>query len=1409
MKRILLLLLMLSSTIIMAQTTWTGLGANTNWNNLDNWDTNMIPTASDDVIIPTGFTVTLNVQGNTNSFELQGNSVLEMANNLAFAADSNFGPNTTVNWSAGIIFGPDFTLTNQGEIILTGNASKFISAGTTVINEGTITIASAGDLFITGNTASLNNLANGVIDMQFDGGDITWSSSPGVLNNFGLIKKTTSSGEAQIVAALNNNDGVIQVEDGTLSFQSAAKTFNSGTYNVFSGATLDWDTASTISGNLTGTLDGSMNWNNNVTIAAGDTASTNFPQNFNWNSGIITGGGTLNNLGKMTLAGNANKTVNAETTINNSGTIEIVSAGDLLIVGVTTVLNNLASGIIDFQADGGNITWASAPGVLNNEGLIKKTNSTGEAQIINTLNNINGTIQVESGTLSFQSAAKNFIDGTYNVFSGAILDWDTSATISGNLNGTLDGEMNWNSNISVAENDTASLNFAQNFNWSVGNISGDGILNNNGTMELVSNASKFVTGTITFNNNGTILIVSSGDLLLSSADVTLNNPMGGVIDLQVAGGNITWSSASGTINNSGVIKRTNSTGEAQIITILNNNDGTIQVESGILSFQSSPKNFTDGIYNVFEDAILDWDVASTISGNLTGTLLGTMNWNSNINVLAGDTAEVNFADNFNWNSGIVSGDGTLVNSGVLSLDSNASKFITGATTLNNQGELRIVSPGDLLLSSATVTLNNEIGALIDFRADGGNITWSSAPGVLNNFGLIRRSETLGIAQIVTDFNNSGTIEVASGELEVADSRPFVNLESGVVTGTGVFDVPAPSNYTNNGTFAPGSSPGTLTVQGTYTSTTLSELEIEINGLIPDTEHDVLAIIGNNNVFEGSVNVIMGFEGTIGDAFTIATTSGTIASGNLESPIENVDFDGKRYTFEVSYPDNNKVVLTITDKLDILPPNVITQNITVQLDASGNASILPSEIDNGTTDNCTPDNELQFVLDVDSFTCADLGDNTVNLTVTDNDGNSASAPATVIVEDVISPTAATQDITVQLDDSGSVSILASEIDNGSSDNCSIVDLSLDKTSFTCADLGENTVILTVTDQSGNSASASATVTVEDVISPTVLTQDITIQLDGSGTASITTMQIDNGSSDNCMVASLSLDITDFSCSDLGDNTVELTVTDQSGNGSSGFATVTVEDVTSPMVSTQDISVQLDASGNASIIPNDVNNGSSDNCSIASLSLDVTDFTCADLGNKTVTLTVTDQSGNSASETATVTIVDDIDPTIDCPADYTVETVGDFILPDYVTEGDVTVSDNCGFTVEQTPVAGTNLSDGEYDIIFVVTDSFGNTATCMFQLKVEDTTLGINNFEINERDVLLFPNPAHNVLNVKNNSGIDLQRLDIYDVTGKLVDSLDLKSVNDKIEIPVGHYANGVYFLKLNTNSNTVIKRFIKQ
>uniref|UniRef100_UPI003513D85E LamG-like jellyroll fold domain-containing protein n=1 Tax=uncultured Winogradskyella sp. TaxID=395353 RepID=UPI003513D85E len=208
-----------------------------------------------------------------------------------------------------------------------------------------------------------------------------------------------------------------------------------------------------------------------------------------------------------------------------------------------------------------------------------------------------------------------------------------------------------------------------------------------------------------------------------------------------------------------------------------------------------------------------------------------------------------------------------------------------------------------------------------------------------------------------------------------------------------------------------------------------------------------------------------------------------------------------------------------------------------------------------------------------------------------------------------------------------------------DNCegTITGTTTDPTSYT--EQGTYTVTWTYDDGNGNTSTQTQNVVIDDVIPPTVSCQDITVSLI-NGSVNISPLQIDNGSFDNCSDVTMTVSPNSFDCSNLGSNVVTLTVTDVVGNTSSCTATVTVQDNQAPdvvCISPSSLILDLDpVTGQAIINVDQIDNGSTDFCGIATRSLSKTTFTCTDAGENTVTLTVVDVNGNS-STCSTVVVV----------------------------------------------------------------------------------------------------------------------------------------------------------------------------
>ncbi len=398
-----------------------------------------------------------------------------------------------------------------------------------------------------------------------------------------------------------------------------------------------------------------------------------------------------------------------------------------------------------------------------------------------------------------------------------------------------------------------------------------------------------------------------------------------------------------------------------------------------------------------------------------------------------------------------------------------------------------------------------------------------------------------------------------------------------------------------------------------------------------------------------------------------------------------------------------------------PPIAICKDVTVDLSSGGNASITPEDVNNGSSDDCSVPS---FALSQSTFTCSDVGITQVTFTAIDDEGNTSTCMANVTVNDITQPTVLCQNYTVTLNGNGMAIVNPSDIDNGSADACGIGSMTLSQTTFTCDDLGINSVILTVTDLSGNQNSCTALVTVVNT-QQLVQCQNHTAFLDTNGNAFITVADINDGSYNLCGIASMTLSQTAFTCADVGSNNVILTVTDVGGNDSTCAAIVNVVNSSPPIAQCQDYTAYLDSSGSASISVADIDNGSSSECGIASMTLSQTMFGCDDIGNNTVVLTVTDVTGNQSTCSAIVNVIGNSALTAQCQdiTAYLGNTGNAIISASDIDDGS---SSECGnitmMTLSQSFFTCNNLGDNT--VILTVSDAFGNTSTCSSIVTIEN-------------------------------------------------------------------------------------------
>jgi hypothetical protein len=99
---------------------------------------------------------------------------------------------------------------------------------------------------------------------------------------------------------------------------------------------------------------------------------------------------------------------------------------------------------------------------------------------------------------------------------------------------------------------------------------------------------------------------------------------------------------------------------------------------------------------------------------------------------------------------------------------------------------------------------------------------------------------------------------------------------------------------------------------------------------------------------------------------------------------------------------------------------------------------------------------------------------------------------------------------------------------------------------------------------------------------------------------------------------------------------------------------------------------------------------------------------------------------------------------------------------------------------------------------------DTAMLDFSTPVNGTVILSNSDSSFDNRISIYPNPVEEVLYIKNNSGIDLKVIKVYNILGELV----LKLTDGLDRINLSQLKSGILFVNIETQKEITIKKIIK-
>ena len=387
-----------------------------------------------------------------------------------------------------------------------------------------------------------------------------------------------------------------------------------------------------------------------------------------------------------------------------------------------------------------------------------------------------------------------------------------------------------------------------------------------------------------------------------------------------------------------------------------------------------------------------------------------------------------------------------------------------------------------------------------------------------------------------------------------------------------------------------------------------------------------------------------------------------------------------------------------------------------------------------SDNCPGATITQTTGSLTSGDTFAPGITTICYTAVDQSGNETELCFDVEITDIEEPvlTSCPEDV-MQITDAGLCAAAVIMEQPVAIDNCGNVNFSNSFNGTADASdtypIGETIVFWTISDDAGNSiSSCEVIVTVTDEEAPQIVCPaDATVIANAESCEATVTVPLASAS-DNCTVDSIwnsHNNTADASGTyPLGDTEIVWYAVDVEGNVDSCAMTVTVDTPYAPIIScTNDtiVNSSITQCGADLVLESVV---ATLPCSIVSIENDVNNTDDAsgfyEVGTTIVQWTVTDISGFESTCTHSVTVIDNIDPEISCPADQTVNN-SPGMCGAVVSYDAPMVSDNCEIASLQLVsglASGSEFPIGDTFIEYEVVDASDNSNSCSYTISVID-------------------------------------------------------------------------------------------